>query len=104
MLQQQNCKRSTELFNCPNCDKLVASSKFAPHLEKCMGMVPRGRLRKSARRSTSNSSSKDRENPAPYTNLTSDDDDDDAEWKPGKKGSAGRRRERSRSKKRKGKN
>jgi SAGA-associated factor 11 len=22
---------------CPNCDRLVACSRFAPHLEKCMG-------------------------------------------------------------------
>lgn len=22
---------------CPNCDRLVAASRFAPHLEKCMG-------------------------------------------------------------------
>lgn len=24
---------------CPNCDRLVAASRFAPHLEKCMGKV-----------------------------------------------------------------
>ncbi|XP_068142325.1 SAGA-associated factor 11 homolog 2 [Drosophila tropicalis] len=23
---------------CPNCDRLVAAARFAPHLEKCMGM------------------------------------------------------------------
>lgn len=25
--------------NCPNCDRLVAASRFAPHLEKCMGKL-----------------------------------------------------------------
>lgn len=25
-------------FPCPNCDRPVASSRFAPHLEKCMGL------------------------------------------------------------------
>lgn len=23
---------------CPNCDRNLAASRFAPHLEKCMGM------------------------------------------------------------------
>ena len=24
---------------CPNCERLVAASRFAPHLEKCMGKI-----------------------------------------------------------------
>lgn len=24
--------------NCPNCNRLIAASRLAPHLEKCMGM------------------------------------------------------------------
>lgn len=29
---------SGENFQCSNCDRLVAPSRFAPHLGKCMGM------------------------------------------------------------------
>ena len=32
-----NTKKAVDC-TCPNCDRPVASSRFAPHLEKCMGM------------------------------------------------------------------
>lgn len=31
-----NTKKTIDCV-CPNCDRPVASSRFAPHLEKCMG-------------------------------------------------------------------
>lgn len=31
-----NTKKAVDC-TCPNCDRPVASSRFAPHLEKCMG-------------------------------------------------------------------
>jgi SAGA-associated factor 11 len=31
-----NTKKAIDC-TCPNCDRLVACSRFAPHLEKCMG-------------------------------------------------------------------
>lgn len=31
-----NTKKTIDC-TCPNCDRPVASSRFAPHLEKCMG-------------------------------------------------------------------
>lgn len=34
----QNVKKAMDC-TCPNCDRLVAASRFAPHLEKCMGMI-----------------------------------------------------------------
>lgn len=32
-----NTKKAVDC-TCPNCDRPVASSRFAPHLEKCMGI------------------------------------------------------------------
>ena len=34
---QQPLKKSVECA-CPNCDRVIVVSRFAPHLEKCMGM------------------------------------------------------------------
>ncbi|XP_067930469.1 ataxin-7-like protein 3 [Watersipora subatra] len=34
----QELKKSTLECVCPSCDRLMAASRFAPHLEKCMGM------------------------------------------------------------------
>lgn len=31
-----NSKKAIDC-NCPNCNRIVAASRFAPHLEKCMG-------------------------------------------------------------------
>lgn len=33
-----NTKKAVDC-TCPNCDRPVASSRFAPHLEKCMGTI-----------------------------------------------------------------
>lgn len=33
-----NTKKAVDC-TCPNCDRPVASSRFAPHLEKCMGKI-----------------------------------------------------------------
>lgn len=33
-----NTKKAIDCV-CPNCERPVASSRFAPHLEKCMGML-----------------------------------------------------------------
>ena len=33
----QELKKSTLECVCPNCDRPMAASRFAPHLEKCMG-------------------------------------------------------------------
>lgn len=33
-----NAKKAVDC-NCPNCGRPVASSRFAPHLEKCMGTL-----------------------------------------------------------------
>ena len=30
--------RAVPQIECPNCDRSLAASRFAPHLEKCMGM------------------------------------------------------------------
>uniref|UniRef100_A0A182QGN2 SAGA-associated factor 11 homolog n=1 Tax=Anopheles farauti TaxID=69004 RepID=A0A182QGN2_9DIPT len=32
-----NTKKAIDC-HCPNCNRIVAASRFAPHLEKCMGM------------------------------------------------------------------
>lgn len=32
-----NSKKAIDC-SCPNCNRIVAASRFAPHLEKCMGM------------------------------------------------------------------
>ncbi len=33
----QTMKKNEECV-CPNCSRLLGAQKFAPHLEKCMGM------------------------------------------------------------------
>lgn len=37
-----NLTPSSEVFQCTNCKQRVASNRFAPHLEKCMGRGGRG--------------------------------------------------------------
>ena len=34
----KNLKKSSLECTCPNCQRNLAVSRFAPHLEKCMGM------------------------------------------------------------------
>lgn len=59
--------------SCPNCDRPVSAARFAPHLEKCMGMG-RNSSRIASRRIASNS-----REPTSYAGLLSDDEDD-ADW------------------------
>ncbi|XP_055543170.1 SAGA-associated factor 11 homolog [Wyeomyia smithii] len=58
--------------NCPNCNRIVAASRFAPHLEKCMGMG-RNSSRIASRRLAN---SRDGSN---YFGAD-EDDEDDADW------------------------
>ena len=44
-------RRPPPAFACPNCGALRQSTKFAPHLEKCMGMGGRESKRAAASRS-----------------------------------------------------
>ncbi|XP_050664224.1 SAGA-associated factor 11 homolog isoform X2 [Leptidea sinapis] len=67
--QDANC-------SCPNCERPVSASRFAPHLEKCMGMG-RNSSRIASRRIASNS-----REPTSYAGLPSDDEDD-ADWSGG---------------------
>ncbi|CAH2242995.1 SAGA-associated factor 11 homolog [Pararge aegeria] len=59
--------------SCPNCERPVSATRFAPHLEKCMGMG-RNSSRIASRRIASNS-----REPTSYAGLPSDDEDD-ADW------------------------
>ncbi|XP_073950214.1 ataxin-7-like protein 3 isoform X3 [Choristoneura fumiferana] len=59
--------------SCPNCERPVSATRFAPHLEKCMGMG-RNSSRIASRRIASNS-----REPTSYAGLLSDDEDD-VDW------------------------
>lgn len=54
---------------CPNCDRNLAASRFAPHLEKCMGMG-RNSSRIASRRIATNTGKK-------TSDVESDDNDDE---------------------------
>ncbi|XP_001601329.1 ataxin-7-like protein 3 [Nasonia vitripennis] len=69
---QHPIKKSQEC-NCPNCDRGVAASRFATHLEKCMGMG-RNSSRIASRRIANNS-----KDLTTYSGVISDDDDD-VDW------------------------
>lgn len=69
---QHPIKKSQEC-NCPNCDRGVAASRFATHLEKCMGMG-RNSSRIASRRIANNS-----KDLTTFTGVISDDDDD-VDW------------------------
>ncbi|XP_052756375.1 SAGA-associated factor 11 homolog [Galleria mellonella] len=71
--------------SCPNCERPVSATRFAPHLEKCMGMG-RNSSRIASRRIASNS-----REPTSYAGLLSDDDDD-ADWAGGSLQSERRKR------------
>ncbi|XP_067009919.1 ataxin-7-like protein 3 [Anabrus simplex] len=72
---QQPIKKPHECV-CPSCKRNLGAMKFAPHLEKCMGMG-RNSSRIASRRIANNS----KENSA-YSGMMSDDDDD-ADWTAG---------------------
>ncbi|XP_046402600.1 ataxin-7-like protein 3 [Ischnura elegans] len=74
---------------CPSCHRNLAASRFAPHLEKCMGMG-RNSSRIASRRIANNS----KENASYGGGGTVSDDDDDADWTAG--GSDRRRKRRDR--------
>uniref|UniRef100_U5EXZ8 SAGA-associated factor 11 homolog n=1 Tax=Corethrella appendiculata TaxID=1370023 RepID=U5EXZ8_9DIPT len=59
--------------SCPNCDRLVSASRFAPHLEKCMGMG-----RNSSRIASRRIANRDGGNN--YFGSALSDDEDDADW------------------------
>ncbi|XP_014207751.1 ataxin-7-like protein 3 [Copidosoma floridanum] len=69
---QHPIKKSQEC-SCPNCERGVAASRFATHLEKCMGMG-RNSSRIASRRIANNS-----KDLTTYTGAISDDDDD-VDW------------------------
>ncbi|XP_049878202.1 SAGA-associated factor 11 homolog [Pectinophora gossypiella] len=71
--------------SCPNCERPVSATRFAPHLEKCMGMG-RNSSRIASRRIASNS-----REPTSYAGLLSDDEDD-ADWAGGSLQSERRKR------------
>ena len=66
-------------IECPNCSRTLAASRFAPHLEKCMGMGRNSSRVASRRLATTNKDS--------YRDGGhEEEDDDDDEWvEPGKK-------------------
>lgn len=70
-------KRPAECV-CPNCQRNMAASRFAPHLEKCMGMG-RNSSRLASRRIASSATRQ--------ADLVSDDDVDDDDWTAGGGGS-----------------
>ncbi|XP_069946084.1 ataxin-7-like protein 3 isoform X3 [Cherax quadricarinatus] len=59
---------------CPSCSRNLAASRFAPHLEKCMGMG-----RNSSRIASRRIQNSTKENSHNHTGG-SDDDDDDDDW------------------------
>lgn len=96
----ENCA-DVEKASCPNCDRVVAAARFAPHLEKCMGKenicnscertfpqslapsLPPGMGRNSARVSSRRIAS--RGEGTTYFGSVLSDDEDDADWSGEKK-------------------
>lgn len=66
---------------CPNCDRPVSAARFAPHLEKCMGMGRISSRIASRRLATKESNSASSSSSSSYlqTNAGSDDEDD-VDW------------------------
>ncbi|KAJ3650115.1 hypothetical protein Zmor_021823 [Zophobas morio] len=91
----QHDVKKTQDCVCPNCDRAVAATRFAPHLEACMGMG-RNRFRNATRRvASSSSNSKERENSS-FSGVPSDDEDD-IDWNSGNK--RGKKKKRNGNKK-----
>lgn len=69
---------------CPNCDRLVAAARFAPHLEKCMGMGRISSRIASRRLATKEGTSASSSSSAAYLqsggNTGGTDDEDDVDW------------------------
>lgn len=68
-------------ITCPNCDRPVSAARFAPHLEKCMGMGRISSRIASRRLATKDSTSASSSSSSSYlqTNAGSDDEDD-VDW------------------------
>ncbi|XP_013113068.2 SAGA-associated factor 11 homolog [Stomoxys calcitrans] len=67
---------------CPNCDRPVSAARFAPHLEKCMGMGRISSRIASRRLATKESNSASSSSSSTYlqTNNAGSDDEDDIDW------------------------
>ncbi|XP_075160385.1 SAGA associated factor 11kDa [Haematobia irritans] len=69
---------------CPNCDRPVSAARFAPHLEKCMGMGRISSRIASRRLATKESNSASSSSSSTYNNLQTNnagsDDEDDIDW------------------------
>jgi len=68
---------------CPNCDRLVAAARFAPHLEKCMGMGRISSRIASRRLATKEGTSASSSSSSTYlqsSNTGGTDDEDDVDW------------------------
>ncbi|XP_065353085.1 ataxin-7-like protein 3 isoform X2 [Cloeon dipterum] len=63
---------------CPSCNRSLAASRFAPHLEKCMGMGRNSSRIASRRIANSSKEGNGNGNIASGTGVS--DDDDDADW------------------------
>lgn len=84
---------------CPNCQRNLAASRFAPHLEKCMGM---GR---NSSRLASRRIAKTGQEVTSYRESGMDEDEDDDEWvEPTKLSTNNRRRHRDKNSPRRQKN
>ncbi|XP_011198191.1 SAGA-associated factor 11 homolog [Bactrocera dorsalis] len=66
---------------CPNCDRPVSASRFAPHLEKCMGMGRNSSRIASRRLATKEGTSASSSSSSSYLQTTvGTDDEDDIDW------------------------
>lgn len=80
--KQQPVKKAQDC-TCPICNREVVPSRFAPHLENCMGMG-RKRSRNASRMVANNNNNNNKERETSYGGLASDDEDD-ADWNSDKK-------------------
>lgn len=66
---------------CPNCDRPVSAARFAPHLEKCMGMGRISSRIASRRLATKESTSASSSSSSSYLQANAgSDDEDDVDW------------------------
>uniref|UniRef100_A0A1B0AJE3 SAGA-associated factor 11 homolog n=1 Tax=Glossina pallidipes TaxID=7398 RepID=A0A1B0AJE3_GLOPL len=66
---------------CPNCDRPVSAARFAPHLEKCMGMGRISSRIASRRLATKESNSASSSSSSSYLQTNAGtDDEDDVDW------------------------
>ena len=80
---------------CPNCQRNLAASRFAPHLEKCMGMG-----RNSSRIASRRLANSSKDSATGGSGYREDDggDDEDEDWiEPSKSSSSNRRKQRDKN-------